>query len=237
MSPDSAPAQGRILVVDDDSDIRALLARFLESHGFAVATARDGVEMRAALKSAPVDLVVLDLMLPGASGLDLCRELRRDSAVPIVMLTARDDEIDRIVGLEVGADDYLGKPFNPRELLARINAVLRRARATNAPKPARAFRFAGWRLDALKRELTDPQGVVVDLSSGEFDLLVAFLEAPQRALSRDHLIEATRAGAGPFDRAVDVQISRLRRKIESGGEMIRTVRGAGYLFAPDVTRG
>ena len=229
--------QARILVVDDDHGIRTLISEFLSANGFAVGSAANGQEMLASLAATMPDLIVLDLMLPGVNGLDLCRNLRRSSAVPIIMLTAKGDDIDRIIGLEVGADDYLPKPFNPRELLARIHAVLRRASGSTTPARGRTFLFAGWQLDTLKRELTNPSGVVVDLSTGEYDLLAAFLEAPQRVLSRDHLLEqAHNRTADSFDRAIDVQISRLRRKIETEGEMIRTVRGAGYLFAPDVRR-
>lgn len=244
--PDGSPvpsdrSMAKILVVDDDSEILGLVARFLRSNAFEVLTARNGAEMAASLQQARIDLIVLDLMLPGANGLDLCRNLRRTSAVPVIMLTAKGDEIDRIIGLEVGADDYLAKPFNPRELLARISAVLRRTQA-HAPDTAagtqRLVRFAGWRLDTTKRELTDPRGVIVDLSTGEYDLLIAFLDAPHRILSRDFLMDATRARTQEaFDRSIDVQISRLRRKIEVGQEMIKTVRGAGYMFTPDVTRG
>lgn len=228
-----------ILVVDDDQGIRTLVSEFLQTNGFAVAIAADGKGMWAQLAStAQPQLIVLDLMMPGQSGLDLCRELRKTSSVPIIMLTAKGDEIDRIIGLEVGADDYLAKPFNPRELLARIHAVLRRSgNVGRAAAGSAIFQFSGWRLDALKRELTNPVGVVVDLSTGEYDLLLAFLEAPQRVLSRDYLLEQARnRSAESFDRAIDVQISRLRRKIESDGEMIKTIRGAGYMFAPDVTR-
>ena len=160
-----------VLVVDDDGQIFQLVAKFLRSSGFHVRTARNGVEMTESLRHGPVDLIVLDLMLPGANGLDLCRDLRRTSTVPVVMLTAKGDDVDRIIGLEIGADDYLAKPFNPRELLARINAVLRRSRLrATQPETARArtIAFAGWRLDTLKRELTDPAGVVVDLSAGEY---------------------------------------------------------------------
>lgn len=229
-----------ILVVDDDGEILGLVARFLRTNGFEVLTARNGAEMTGFLKTASVDLIVLDLMLPGDSGLDLCRDLRRGSAVPVIMLTAKGDEIDRIIGLEVGADDYLPKPFNPRELLARISAVLRRtqSRLVNQTQGAqRLVRFAGWQLDTMKRELTDPRGVIVDLSTGEYDLLVAFLDAPQRVLSRDFLMDATRMRTQEaFDRSIDVQISRLRRKIEGEHELIKTVRGAGYMFTPDVVR-
>lgn len=233
--------EATILVVDDDGRILDLVARFLRGHGFRVQVARNGVEMQEALRIAGVDLIVLDLMLPGQSGLDLCRELRRSSTIPVVMLTAKGDDVDRIVGLEVGADDYLPKPFNPRELLARVNAVLRRVRQAGSERDERrggGFGFAGWRLDTLKRELANPNGVVVDLSTGEYDLLLAFLEAPQRVLSRDYLLDAARnRAADPFDRAIDVQVSRLRRKLGGDADFIKTVRGAGYLFTPTVTRG
>ncbi len=229
-----------VLVVDDDGEILQLVSRFLRANGFRVHAARNGVEMVECLRRASVDLIVLDLMLPGKGGLDLCRELRRTSALPVIMLTAKGDEVDRIIGLEVGADDYLPKPFNPRELLARINAVLRRARTPDAGlshRSGRAFLFGGWRLDTLKRELADPRGVVVDLSSGEYDLLVAFLEAPQRVLSREFLLDAARnRTTDAFDRSIDVQVSRLRRKLDSAEDLIKTVRGAGYLFAADVLR-
>jgi two-component system OmpR family response regulator len=237
-SPAQQPAHS-ILVVDDDGQILDLVARFLRGSGFIVHTARDGREMHARLSERGADLIVLDLMLPGASGLELCRELRRTSSVPVVMLTAKGEEIDRIVGLEVGADDYLPKPFNPRELLARVNAVLRRTTPgqMQAGRRPRSLGFAGWALDVMKRELTSPAGVVVDLSTGEYDLLVTFLEAPQRVLSRDYLLDQARNRTlEPFDRAIDVQVSRLRRKIGDGGELIKTVRGAGYLFAADVER-
>jgi two-component system OmpR family response regulator len=240
--PTDANAVGDcVLVVDDDGQILQLVARFLRANGFRVVTARNGAEMAEALAGAGVDLVVLDVMLPGRNGLELCRDLRRTSALPVIMLTAKGDEIDRIVGLEVGADDYLPKPFNPRELLARINAVLRRSRQSfGAPErgSARVLAFAGWRLDMMKRELTDPRGVVVDLSTGEYDMLLALLEAPNRVLSRDYLLDAARnRTAEPFDRAVDVQVSRLRRKIDPGSMLIKTVRGAGYMLAADVARG
>ena len=234
-----APELG-ILVVDDDGEILSLVARFLRANGFRVHTARNGPEMGEALRHAAIDLIVLDLMLPGRNGLDLCRDLRRTSTVPVIMLTAKGDETDRIIGLEVGADDYLPKPFNPRELLARVNAVLRRSRAPEqalAMRSGRCVLFAGWRLDTLKRELTDPRGVVVDLSAGEYDLLLAFLEAPQRVLTREFLLDAARnRSLEAFDRSIDVQVSRLRRKLDGMEDLIKTVRGAGYIFAADVTR-
>jgi two-component system OmpR family response regulator len=235
------PSSFEVLVVDDDGEILSLVAKFLRANGFRVHTARSGAEMTEGLKHAPIDLIVLDLMLPGRNGLDLCRDLRRTSSIPVIMLTAKGEETDRIIGLEVGADDYLPKPFNPRELLARINAVLRRMRSPDQPpfeRGGRAMQFAGWRLDTLKRELTDPRGVVVDLSTGEYDLLLAFLEAPQRVLTREFLLDAARnRSIDAFDRSIDVQVSRLRRKLDGVEDLIKTVRGAGYLFAADVVRG
>jgi two-component system OmpR family response regulator len=234
------PREPGILVVDDDGEILSLVARFLRANGFRVHTARNGPEMGEALRHAAIDLIVLDLMLPGRNGLDLCRDLRRTSSIPVIMLTAKGEETDRIIGLEVGADDYLPKPFNPRELLARMNAVLRRSRAPGQPLATRSGRsvlFAGWRLDTLKRELSDPRGIVVDLSTGEYDLLLAFLEAPQRVLTREFLLDAARnRSLEAFDRSIDVQVSRLRRKLDGIEDLIKTVRGAGYLFAADVTR-
>jgi two-component system, OmpR family, response regulator len=237
----------RVLIVDDDGQIRQLLADFLKDNGLDVALASDGVEMREVIGTRAIDLVVLDLMLPGTGGLDLCRELRRTSSIPVIMLTANGGETDRIVGLEVGADDYLAKPFNPRELLARINAVLRRSRGDSGPKAANrsGYVFDRWRADLLRRELINPEGALVDLSGAEFDLLIAFMESPNRVLSRDWLLEAARnRTADVFDRSIDVLVSRLRRKIEQGGdgaqdsrpEVIKTVRGAGYLFMPKVMR-
>lgn len=246
-APVNAEAPARVLIVDDDGQIRQLLAGFLKENGLEVALARDGVEMRAALGSQAIDLVVLDLMLPGTGGLDLCRELRRTSSLPVIMLTAKGDETDRIVGLEMGADDYLAKPFNPRELLARINAVLRRSRSDSGQASAKrsGYAFDGWKVDLLRRELINPEGALVELSGAEFDLLIAFMESPNRVLSRDWLLEMARNRTSDvFDRSVDVLVSRLRRKIEQSGdaapeprpEMIKTVRGAGYLFMPKVIR-
>ena len=243
---DSSP---HLLIVDDDREIRDLLSRFLRKHGFRVSLAVDGREMRKALEDRAIDLIVLDLMLPGEDGLALCRRLRTESSVPVIMLTAMGEEIDRIVGLEMGADDYLAKPFNPRELAARIRAVLRRSRAGNSraavapPAPGAEakgsiVRFDGWQLDLNKRELFSPEGVLVPLSAGEFALLVTFVQHPQRVLSRDQLLDFARGrDAQPFDRAIDVQVSRLRRKIDDDPRepaLIKTVRGGGYLFAPKV---
>lgn len=232
-----------VMIVDDDIEIRLLVAKFLEQNGYRVTGVRDGREMRELMANTEVDLVVLDLMLPGETGLALCKELRTRPGcqIPIVMLTARGDETDRIVGLEIGADDYLTKPFNPRELLARINVVLRRSNPTDgiaAQSPRRWSRFAGWTLDLRRQELTSPSGAIVDLSGSEFDLLVAFLEHPHRVLNRDQLLELTRnrVAYGP-DRSIDVQISRLRRKLDRSQTpepIIKTIRGSGYLFAPEV---
>lgn len=231
-----------ILVVDDDREIRDLLAKFLTKHGYRVTTSRDGEEMFKALDGWRIDLVVLDLMLPGEDGLSLCRRLRVASKTPVIMLTAMGEETDRIIGLEMGADDYVPKPFNPRELLARIKAVLRRAQALPETQVERspAIRFAGWTLDVATRRLESPDGVVVDLSSGEYDMLMAFLDHPRRVLSRDQLLDLSRGrAAAPFDRSVDVQVGRLRRKIERDAkdpQIIITVRGGGYMFAPEVKR-
>lgn len=231
-----------ILVVDDHADIRDLLKRFLEQHGYRVSCARDGREMKKLLEHSTIQLIVLDLMLPGEDGLTLCRELRVHSAIPIVMLTAMGEDMDRIVGLEMGADDYLAKPFNPRELLARIKAVLRRSQPQDEP-PAEIgvahYYFAQWQLDMLRRELVDSSGIGISLSTAEFDLLKVFLERPQRVLSRDQLLDLARGReAQAFDRAIDTQVSRLRRKLEKDAknpELIKTVWGGGYLFAAEVT--
>jgi two-component system OmpR family response regulator len=240
MENDRSP---HVLVVDDDREIRDLLARFLAKHGYRVATAADGRAMRKALEDWAIDLVVLDLMLPGEDGLTLCRDLRARSAVPIVMLTAMGEETDRIVGLEMGADDYLAKPFNPRELLARVKAVLRRAAPrAEAGVPAaegrRVAAFAGWRLDLEARELTSPAGLRVELSGGEYELLAALVTHPKRVLTRDQLLDLARGReAVPFDRAIDVQVSRLRRKIETDPRnpvLVKTVRNGGYMFTPEV---
>jgi two-component system OmpR family response regulator len=232
-----------LLVVDDDREIRDLLSRFLAKHGYRVSTAKDGREARRVLVDARIDLIILDVMMPGEDGLSLCRDLRAKSATPIIMLTAMGEDTDRIVGLELGADDYLPKPFNPRELLARIKAVLRRGSGLPppaAPERARILRFAGWTLDLARRRLESPGRTPVELSTGEFELLVALAERPQRVLNRDQLLDLARGRAAvPFDRSIDVQVMRLRRKIESdpkSPQIITTVRGGGYLFAPTVER-
>jgi two-component system OmpR family response regulator len=232
-----------ILVVDDDREIRSLVSQFLRKHAFRVTDAADGREMMQVLEDGRFDLVVLDLMLPGEDGLSLCRRVRASSSLPIIMLTAMGEETDRIVGLEMGADDYLPKPFNPRELLARIRAVLRRT-GGEAPEAKEdgggTLVFEGWSLDLSKRELRAPDGTLVPLTAGEYDLLAAIVERPGRVLSRDQLLDLTRGrDAVPFDRSVDVQISRLRRKLEPDPkepQIIKTVRGGGYVFACEVTR-
>ncbi|PTT48875.1 response regulator [Aeromonas sp. HMWF016] len=232
-----------ILVVDDHSEIRDLLKRFLEQHGLRVSCARDGKEMKRLLEEREFDLLVLDLMMPGEDGLTLCRELRAKSSLPIIMLTAMGEETDRIIGLEMGADDYLAKPFNPRELLARIKAVMRRTQADNQPAAetlTRDLRFDRWLLDINRRELVDEDGVGLSLSTAEFDLLKVFLERPQRVLSRDQLLDLARGReAVAFDRAIDTLVSRLRRKLErdpKNPELIKTIWGGGYMFSADVTQ-
>ena len=233
------PAQ--ILVVDDDPGIRSLLAEYLERNGLRVSLATDGREMRRALGESTPDLVVLDVMLPGEDGLALCRDLRARSRLPVIMLTARADDTDRIVGLEMGADDYVIKPFNPRELLARINSVLRRARMLPpAQAAAHRVRFAGWTLDLAARELIAPDDVVVTLSGTEFKLLSVFVDHPNRVLDRNQLMDLTLGREStPFDRSIDVQVSRLRARLRDEGReprIIKTVRNEGYVLAATVER-
>jgi two-component system OmpR family response regulator len=230
-------ASPHLLIVDDDRGIRDLVSQFLTRHGYRCTTAKNGQEMRDSVTAGRIDLVILDLMLPGEDGLSLCRWLRRDSQLPIIMLTAMGEETDRIIGLEMGADDYLPKPFNPRELLARIKAVMPRTGRPQVSEgaPSRTLTFEGWRLDLSRRQLNAPDGALVELSAGEFDLLVALAERPQRVLTRDQLIDLARGRAAtPFDRSVDVQISRLRRKMEADPKnptLIKTVRSGGYIFS------
>jgi two-component system OmpR family response regulator len=241
LTPTTLPLKAHIVIVDDDVRLRDLVAKILTEEGWRVSGCRDGQEMNAVIAADPPDLIILDVMLPGPSGLDLCRELRQSSGVPIIMLTAKGEETDRVVGLELGADDYLGKPFGSRELVARIRALLRRAAGLQVPSNApagRKYRFDGWTVDPLRRELLNSEGVIIDLTGGEYDLLLAFVEAPQRVLTREQLLDLSRhrAAAG-FDRSVDVQISRLRRKLgEDPERIIKTVRGTGYMFAPAVVR-
>ena len=241
---DSAPPPAaHILVVDDHIEIRDLVSRALLKDGFRVSTAADGNAMRQALVNNEIDLIVLDLMMPCDDGLTLCREVRSRSDIPIIMLTARSDEIDKVVGLELGADDYLGKPFGSRELVARIRAVLRRKTPGGQQEPApqpRIYAFERWKLDVDARELIGDDGVSVALSTGEYDLLMAFAEHPRRVLNRDQLLDLARGRqANLFDRSIDTQVSRLRRKLElnqADPRIIKTVWGGGYLFAADVTR-
>jgi two-component system, OmpR family, response regulator len=238
---DSAAREtARILMVDDDPGIRDVVSDFLGKHGYAVETAGDAREMEQVLEQGGVDLIVLDIMLPGEDGLAICRRLAVGEGPPIIMLSAMGEDTDRIVGLELGADDYLAKPCNPRELLARVRAVLRRAEQRGQSAAIGAgCEFGGWRLDLVRRELRSPQGVVVNLSSGEFSLLRAFVERPQRVLTRDQLLEFARGpDSEAFDRAIDVQISRLRRKLDDGGgqDLIRTIRNEGYMFTSKVKR-
>ncbi|OEC53251.1 response regulator [Pseudomonas sp. AP42] len=233
----------RLLIVDDDVEVLALLKKFFVQHAYEVDVAADGEAMWAAIAQQRPDTIILDLMLPGEGGLSLCQKVRAQFGIPIIMLTAMGELSDRIVGLELGADDYLTKPFAPRELLARLRAVQRRAGQAVSAADERSrpvIAFAGWHLDITCRELRSPEGVMIPLSGGEFDLLVVFLEHPQRILTRDQLIDLTHGqGHDAFDRSIDVQVSRLRRKIEPDckrPDLIRTVRNGGYLFTAPVTR-
>ena len=232
---------GHILIVDDQREICELVQEYLSSEGYRVSTAHDGTGMRRVIAQDPVDLVVLDLMLPGEDGLTLARSLREESSVGIIILTGRGETVDRIIGLEMGADDYLPKPFHLRELLARVKSVLRRASTRSADKQAASrprARFAGWNLDLSTRELLSPSGEEVRLTTGEFDLLAAFVNNANQVLTRDRLLDLARnREAGPFDRTIDVQVGRLRRKLEDDPQrptMIKTVRGSGYIFTPSV---
>jgi len=230
-----------VLIVDDDREIRGLLAQYLEKHDFRTSAVADGREMRRILERSHVDLLVLDLMLPGEDGLSLCRELRGRSQLPIIMLTARGEDVDRIVGLELGADDYVAKPFNPRELLGRIRAVLRRsAHAPRDPSPenVRGFSFDGWRLDTVTRTLTSASGNEVNLSGAEYRLLAVLLGSGNRVLTRAQLTELLRGReADPFDRSIDVRVSRLRQILGDDArapQIIKTVYGEGYVIGVNV---
>ena len=232
-----------ILLVDDDPGIRDLVSDFLGRHGYDVTTAEDGAAMDRAIAGAsqPFDLIVLDLMMPGEHGLEIARRISTPGGPGIIMLSAMGEDGDRIVGLEVGADDYLPKPCNPRELLARIRAVLRRRQGATPEPGGVVAEFDGWKLDLVRRELTSPDGVLIALSDGEFSLLRVFVERPQQPLGREELLELARGrDADSYDRSIDVQISRLRRKLDGAvknrEELIRTVRNEGYMFTPKVTR-
>jgi two-component system OmpR family response regulator len=247
MDPNTVNRALRLIVVDDDAGIRELLAEYLTRQGMLVTAAADGSGMWRALAQGPTDLVVLDLNLPGTDGLSLCRQLReRAPSVAVIMLTARADPIDRVVGLELGADDYVPKPFEPRELAARIRNVLRRAQP-GSPRPgggpgastrAPRLRFAGWTLDVAARQLLAPEGAVVMLTSGEFRLLRALVEQAGRVLSRDQLLNYSQGrDASPFDRSIDLHVSRLRAKLRDDARMpalLKTVRNEGYLLASEV---
>ena len=231
------------MIVDDDLEVLALLKKFFMQHGYAVETVAGGTELWAAMERHPADLIILDLMLPGENGLLLCQRLRQQYATPVIMLTAMGELSDRVVGLEMGADDYLSKPFDARELLARVRAVLRRAgerRPVLGESARPLIRFAGWQLDVTRRELRSPDAVMIPLSSGEFDLLLVFVEHPQRVLTREQLLNLARGHShDAFDRSIDVQVSRLRRKLEFDTKrpaMIRTVRNGGYQFTASVSR-
>lgn len=235
-----SPNSSNVLLVDDDQRIRGMLGQFLTERGLTVYEAPDGKRMFSLLKSVRVDVVVLDVMLPGEDGFSLCRRLRLENSVPVILLTAINEAADRIAGLELGADDYVAKPFDPRELLARIRAVLRRMGGTAAVSREQAtYSFYGWTLDPRRRTLRTRKNVLVDLTSGEFDLLMAFVEYPQQILHRDRLLDLARGRTHQsVDRSIDVQISRLRRKIEADPaepRLIKTVRSEGYIFTADVT--
>jgi len=231
----------RLLIVDDDPGIRELTAAFLSSHGYLVDTADGGAAMRACLAKHDYALVVLDVMMPGEDGLSILRSMDRESGPAVILHSMIGEDIDRIVGLEMGADDYVPKPANPRELLARIRSVLRRSRGgPAAPAQERAYlRFSDWRLDPVGRQLLDPDDLVINLSDGEFRLLLALVENPRRVLTRDVLLDMSRGlNAEHFDRAIDVQMSRLRKKLQRPGkeDLIRTIRNEGYMFTADVSR-
>jgi len=230
-----------LLIVDDDKEIRNLLTDYLEQADYRVSAVGDGKAMRRVLESNRIDLVILDLMLPGEDGLTLCRELRGKTNLPVLMLTARGDEVDRIIGLEMGADDYLAKPFNPRELLARIKSVVRRAQAlppNMETDKVHTLRFAGWTLDVATRNVTAADGLVVPLSGAEYRLLRVFLDHPQRVLAREQLLElANGREAILFDRSIDVLVGRLRKRLRDDSRepvLIKTVRGEGYVLATSV---
>jgi two-component system, OmpR family, response regulator len=232
----------RLLIVDDDPGIRELTAAFLAGHGYVVDVADGGPAMREALSRQDYALVVLDVMMPGEDGLSILRTLDRKSGPAVILHSMMGDDVDKIVGLEMGADDYVAKPANPRELLARIRSVLRRS-AERGPAAAAAdrnyLRFAGWRLDPVGRQLFDPDGVVINLSDGEFRLMLALVENPRRVLTRDTLLDLSRGiNAEHFDRAIDVQMSRLRKKLARPGaeDLVRTIRNEGYMFVADVSR-
>lgn len=231
-----------IVIVDDDAEIRSLLEDYLSRNGYDASAAAGGRELTRTLEKRRADLIVLDIMLPGEDGFDICRRLRAESNIPIIMLTARGEDTDKIVGLELGADDYLAKPFNPRELLARIKGVLRRARSlpqdANGASERGCYEFSGWTLNTFNRNLVSPDKVTVPLSGAEYQLLEVFLTHPNRVLSRDQLLNLSRGReAVAFDRSIDMQVSRLRKRLrDNDAKLIQTVRSQGYLFAAEVRR-
>lgn len=230
-----------ILMVDDDAQIRQLLSDYLSGFGMSVVAVADGKAMAEALKKSSFDLVILDLMLPGEDGLSLCRSLRAESDIPILMLTARGEAMDRVVGLELGADDYIVKPFEPRELVARIQTILRRARGNRENhKEQNEVQFMGWRLNYVMRHLVSPEELVIPLSNAEFRLLTVFIEHPNRILTREFLLDSARGrDMDVFDRSIDILVSRVRQKLNDDSRtptLIKTVRGEGYLFDAKVTR-
>jgi two-component system OmpR family response regulator len=233
------PMEKHILVIDDDQEIRTLLGAYLERNGYRVTLLPDGRALARTLEERAIDLLVLDLMLPGVDGLTICRELRARSRLPVLILSARAEELDRILGLEMGADDYLVKPFSPRELLARVRAILARSQGPQAPVEGGEYRFAGHRLDLVRRELVRADGAHLALTGAEFDLLAIFLARPQRVLSRDLLVELTQGREAPaYDRSIDVRVSRLRQALADHGEprLLQTVYGEGYVLAAKVER-
>ena len=235
---EAMPTLVHVLAVDDDPSVRQMIADYLTDNDIEVTAVGSGKEIAEVMARHTIDLLILDLKLPGEDGMQIARNLRTESDVPIIILTGRKDEADRVMGLELGADDYLTKPFSPRELLARIRALLRRTRAhetiANGLSRIRGYRFAGWELNVRLRRLKSPQGETIPTTNSEFNLLVAFLAAPQRVLSREQLLELSRLHDDEvYDRSVDVQVGRLRKKIEAKGartQLIRTERGAGYVF-------
>ena len=239
------PSDIHVLAIDDDPGVRQLISDYLGEHDIQVTMLPDGKSVQEALERSVFDLVIVDIKMPGENGLRVTQRIREDSNIPIIMLTGLADEADRVMGLELGADDYLTKPFSPRELLARVRALLRRSRALDPVGTGlarvRAFRFLGWELNVRLRRLLCPEGTPVDLTKSEFNLLVAFLAAPQRVLSREQLIEMSRLHNDEiYDRAIDVQVGRLRKKLDAGSmhRLIKTERGAGYVFqaAPEIIR-
>jgi two-component system OmpR family response regulator len=232
----TADALAHLLVVDDDAGIRVLLAERLGAYGYRVSTAASVAEMDRVLARGAVDLILLDVMMPGEDGLSACRRLVQSGGPPVIILSALGDEQDRIVGLEIGADHYLPKPCSPREILAHVRALLRRRNVLDVEETRHGYTFQGWRMDLDSHELLDPDGVLVHLSDGEFAVLRAFVEHPRRVLTREALLHAARGpDSDAFDRAIDVQVSRLRRKLRAGeSDLIRTVRNEGYLFVPKV---